>query len=109
MISYALNNDRVFRDYVVPFTNAATIINEGYRDTEDLGGVFSGWDEETKRYDSDSWKCQGAPPAKYDERAHGAAGQGSAKDWRLPLRDKKQPKVQEMQFQEEYPKLREIR
>lgn len=37
------------------------------------------------------------------------AGYGSAKDWRLPLRDKKQPRVQEMQSRDEYPKLRELR
>lgn len=76
MINFVLNHDRVFREYVAPFTNAATIINEKYRDTEDLGGVFSGWDEESKRYDPDSWKYQGAEAAKYDESAHGAAGHG---------------------------------
>ena len=76
VINYVITHEKIFRDYVVPFTNAATIIGEEYRDTEDLGGVFSGWNDETKRYDPESWQYQGAPPAKYDESAHGAAGHG---------------------------------
>jgi hypothetical protein len=36
------------------------------------------------------------------------AGTASAKDWRLPLKEKKQVRVQEMQSRDEYPKLREI-
>lgn len=38
-----------------------------------------------------------------------SAGHASAKDWRLPLQEKKQSKVQEMQSQDEYPRLRELR
>ncbi len=36
------------------------------------------------------------------------AGHESAKDWRLPLQEKQQPRVIPMQSQEEYPKLRKI-
>ncbi len=50
LIHYALENDKYFREYVQHYTNAAMIIREDYRDTEDLGGVFSGWDEEKKKY-----------------------------------------------------------
>ncbi len=46
LINYALTNDRVFREYVVAYTNAPAILREDFRDTEDLGGVFSGWNEE---------------------------------------------------------------
>jgi len=42
LIRYVIENDKYFRDYVVNYTNASTIINEGFRDTEDLDGVFSG-------------------------------------------------------------------
>jgi formate dehydrogenase major subunit len=47
LINYVINSERwntdsFFRDYVVNYTNAATIINESFRDTEDLEGVFSG-------------------------------------------------------------------
>ena len=36
------NNDPFFKTFVVNYTNAATIINEDFKDTEDLDGVFSG-------------------------------------------------------------------
>src|SRR5689334_5666378 len=45
MINYVLENGRDFRDYLLPYTNAATIIREDFKDTEDLGGLFSGWNE----------------------------------------------------------------
>ncbi|GAA4390828.1 molybdopterin-dependent oxidoreductase [Tsukamurella soli] len=55
LINYVLSNDLDFREYVVAYTNAATLINEGYRDTEDLGGLFSGFDPETGHYDPATW------------------------------------------------------
>src|SRR5215831_15879977 len=36
------NTDPFFKKFVVNYTNAATIINEEFKDTEDLDGVFSG-------------------------------------------------------------------
>lgn len=36
------NNDPFFRTFVTTYTNAATIVSPEFRDTEDLGGVFSG-------------------------------------------------------------------
>jgi formate dehydrogenase major subunit len=36
------NEDPFFRTFVTHYTNAATIISEEFRDTEQLGGVFSG-------------------------------------------------------------------
>src|SRR6185369_8962364 len=47
LVNYVLTNDLAFRDYIVPFTNAATIISEDFRDTEDLDGLFSGWTRRT--------------------------------------------------------------
>jgi formate dehydrogenase major subunit len=55
LINYVLSNDKIFRDYVVAYTNAPTILREDFRDTEDLGGYFSGWDPEKKQYDPTSW------------------------------------------------------
>jgi formate dehydrogenase major subunit len=60
LINYTISNDRVFRDYVIPYTNAATILREDFQDTEDLGGLFSGWDPERKHYDSKTWMYEGA-------------------------------------------------
>jgi formate dehydrogenase major subunit len=47
VINYVLNSEKwnqdpFFKAFVVNYTNAATIINEGFKDTEELDGVFSG-------------------------------------------------------------------
>ena len=55
LINYMLTHERYFREYVVAYTNAATIVNDEYRDTEDLGGLFSGFDPETGQYDPSTW------------------------------------------------------
>ncbi len=52
MINYALQNDRIQKDYVVNYTNASFIINKKYG-FED--GIFSGYDPETRSYDKSSW------------------------------------------------------
>jgi formate dehydrogenase major subunit len=61
LINYVLQNDRWFREYVMAYTNAATIIGEKYGDTEDLDGVFCGFDAATKSYDQGSgcWAYEG--------------------------------------------------
>ena len=46
IVRYILENERYFREYVVNYTNAATLISEDYKDTEDLDGIFSGWERE---------------------------------------------------------------
>jgi formate dehydrogenase major subunit len=51
LINHVLSNDLYFRDYVVAYTNAATLISEDFVDTEDLDGIFSGYDEKTGAYD----------------------------------------------------------
>ena len=42
LINYVLTHERWFKEYVLAYTNASTIIQEGFQDTEDLGGLFSG-------------------------------------------------------------------
>ena len=42
------------------YTNAAVIVSEDYQDTEDLDGLFSGFDPETRTYDPESWQYAGA-------------------------------------------------
>jgi len=59
VIRYILENDRCFKDYVVHYTNAAHIVREDFRDTEDLGGLFSGWDPDKKQYDMSTWQYEG--------------------------------------------------
>lgn len=55
LINHVLTHDLWFREYVLAYTNAATLINENYRDAEDLGGLFSGFDPETGQYDPSTW------------------------------------------------------
>jgi formate dehydrogenase major subunit len=53
MINYIINNELFFRDYVVNFTNAPFVIEDGY-DFKD--GLFSGYDPEKRKYDQSTWK-----------------------------------------------------
>ena len=62
LVNYVLTNELDFREYVVNYTNAASIIDERFRDTEDLDGLFSGFDPEKKQYDPVSWQYDGAAP-----------------------------------------------
>lgn len=68
IINYILQNDRAFKDYIVNYTNAPVILKDDYQDTEDLDGVFSGWNEEKGGYTFESWQYKGMD-------LHGAAGQ----------------------------------
>src|SRR4051794_30232475 len=84
--NYIIENERYFLQYVNAYTNASTIIDEEYRDVEELEGVFSGWNEEDGRYYSGSWQYEGMETfaaagkreegAMIGEQAHGAHGGG---------------------------------
>jgi formate dehydrogenase major subunit len=52
MIRYALEHDRIHRDFVKNYTNASWLVGKGY-DFDD--GLFSGWDDKTLRYDRSKW------------------------------------------------------
>jgi formate dehydrogenase major subunit len=67
LINHVLTEGEEFREYVVAYTNAAVIINEDYRDTEDLDGLFSGWMPDESAYDNATW-------------AYGAPGPGAGAD-----------------------------
>ena len=77
LINYVLTEERYFRDYVVHYTNAPTIVNRKFRDTEDLHGMFSGWNAKEQRYDPQSWLYEGEPERrKGAAHAHAAGGHG---------------------------------
>ena len=59
VINYILSNEKYFHDYVVAYTNAATLVSEDFVDVDDLDGVFSGYDPETGTYDTSSWAYEG--------------------------------------------------
>jgi formate dehydrogenase major subunit len=60
LVNYVLQNEAYFREYVLAYTNAAAIVREDFRDTEDLDGVFSGLDTEHRTYDPATWQYEGA-------------------------------------------------
>ncbi len=77
LINHVLSKDLYFHDYVVAYTNAATLINEDFVDTEDLGGIFSGFDPETGTYDTSSWSyAERRDPEGSSPGAGGPAGEG---------------------------------
>jgi formate dehydrogenase major subunit len=96
VINYILEHERYFREYVVAYTNASTIVSEDFRDTEDLGGVFSGFDPETSSYDVSTWEYAGSSMSAaagqresggpVGQAAHGAHG-GELEQGEPPERD----------------------
>jgi len=83
LINYTIVNEKYFRDYVIPYTNAATILREDFKDTEDLGGLFSGWNQEKRQYDPETWLYARTEPkrgAAGDEPGHAEINGGHGKD-----------------------------
>jgi formate dehydrogenase major subunit len=82
LVNYVLENERDFREYVLHYTNAPVILREDLQDTEDLGGLFSGWKGPKEKYDPTTWLYEGAPKK---EKAgampgHSPSGGGHGKD-----------------------------
>jgi formate dehydrogenase major subunit len=59
VVNYILSNEKDFREYVLAYTNAPMLVSEDFQDTEDLDGLFSGYDPETNTYDPSSWAYEG--------------------------------------------------
>src|SRR5438105_1192221 len=60
IINHVLREEKYFRDYVLAYTNASTIISKEFADTEDLDGIFSGLDREHRSYNTETWQYDGA-------------------------------------------------
>ena len=73
VINYVLQHDRVAKEYLVNYTNAALIIKEGFKLPED--GLFSGWDAETSTYDKATWNYEAGGNLTGKSAAAAAAGQ----------------------------------
>jgi formate dehydrogenase major subunit len=78
LIHHVLSNEKWFQEYVLNYTNASVIIEEGYQDTEDLDGLFSGYKEETKSYNASSghWGYEGSPSDHQGQDGEQAGGHG---------------------------------
>ncbi len=81
IINYVLAEEKYFRDYIVAYSNAPMIVREDFRDTEDLAGVFSGLDTDSRSYDNVSWQYEGTEvqaasgerDQDYEERTRGGS------------------------------------
>jgi formate dehydrogenase major subunit len=60
LVRYILEEERYFRDYVVAYTNAPVLVSPDFRDTDELDGLFSGWDAAKQQYHPASWQYEGA-------------------------------------------------
>jgi formate dehydrogenase major subunit len=78
LINYVLTQERWFKEYVLAYTNASTIVEEGFQDTEDLGGVFSGYDSQTHEYESAEgrWGYLHSTAEQKQEKKQQQGGQG---------------------------------
>ena len=56
LINYALENNRIAKDYLINYTNASFLIGEGFKLPDD--GLYSGFDEATRTYDRATWNYQ---------------------------------------------------
>jgi len=56
VLRYAIENNRIAKEYLVNFTNAAFIVKQGFKLPED--GLYSGFDPATQTYDHSSWNYE---------------------------------------------------
>ncbi|AKT41755.1 formate dehydrogenase [Chondromyces crocatus] len=86
LIRYVIEHEKYFKEYVVHYTNAATLVREDFQDTEDLEGVFSGlhgYDGDAingfvGEYDTASWQYASGDTGSH--RAGDAASTGQASE-----------------------------
>jgi formate dehydrogenase major subunit len=74
MIHYALENQRIAKEYLVNFTNASFIVKDGFKLPED--GLFSGFDAATQSYDRSSWNYEAAGSGSSASGSSGHLGEG---------------------------------
>src|SRR5258708_6694001 len=63
VIRYAIENNRIAKDYLVNYTNAAFIVKNDFKLPPDTDGVFSGFDAKTQSYDKATWNYAGTGAA----------------------------------------------
>src|SRR6202050_5708784 len=58
VIRYALENQRIAKEYLVNYTNAAFVIKQGFKLPDD--GLYSGFDHDNQTYDKSTWNYEEA-------------------------------------------------
>jgi formate dehydrogenase major subunit len=86
LIRYAIENNRIAKDYLVNYTNASFIVKDGFKLPED-DGVFSGFDAGKQSYDRSTWNYSGTSSAKV-QNAGMQTGQGSLASTLPPMPEK---------------------
>ena len=71
VIRYALENNRIAKEYLVNYTNAAFIVKEGFKLPED--GLYSGFDAPSQTYDRSTWTYEDGNDTGDIASAHAAA------------------------------------
>ncbi|HSY90352.1 MAG TPA: molybdopterin-dependent oxidoreductase, partial [Candidatus Binatus sp.] len=56
LIRYAIENNRIAKEYLVNYTNAAFIVKEGFKLPED--GLYSGFNAASSSYDNSTWNYE---------------------------------------------------
>lgn len=65
MINYIFENDRWQHEYVLNYTNATYLLDPGFAfDAEN--GLWSGWDEESRKYSAATWHYQTEKSVTWD-------------------------------------------
>ncbi len=80
LINYAIENGRIARDYLVNYTNASFIVQEGFKLPED--GLYSGFDPATQIYDKSTWNYEAGGRLSDEQVAAAAKRNGQ---WRRPI------------------------
>ena len=78
LINYAISNNRIAKDYLINYTNAAFVVKDGFKLPED--GLFSGFDASKTVYDPETWNYEqggnlGPPPAATGTSSGEATGE----------------------------------
>jgi formate dehydrogenase major subunit len=55
LIKYAIDKNYINWEYVQNFTNAPILLDPGYKGPGELDGYFSGYNKDTRKYDSKTW------------------------------------------------------
>src|SRR5580693_5684833 len=59
VIHYAIENNRIAKDYLFNYTNAGFVVKPDFKMPGDTDGVFSGFDAQKQTYDRSTWNYSG--------------------------------------------------
>ena len=97
IIHYILENNRHFAEYVTEYSNASLIVNDEFRDTEDLDGLFAGWDTDKSEYDFSKWMYADPLDESSAEKRAGHSGQGHSERAAMARGGRRDPTLQHPQ------------